>query len=416
MDYKKYLLRNLLIRYEGSQAFKAGNYSRRVIIRLQEEHRINEQLEDIDEKQAFLRSLQELKETAVIDYSWVKYEEGNLVDRIWLNFEQIPKAYQLAEMVSLATVLEQCLQAINSSVSVVRAEWACDYLEQQRERVIDKKLLPRTYKRGSVKVFYDLLKLLEGLEQAPAGQLERVFSRRVFGDSKYFEKHLKSKLLSILRDYYGEERENEELMQIAGLSRYPEIMEFTGDITVKASSGEIEYRLQPYGAYINSFLINDILEIDIEMINHILFIENKANYVWYVMNRKQDDELVILHGGYYSKAKGEWFRKLIAAAQKCEEKGRPLTYQHWGDMDLGGMQIFERLKDNLVKNLKPYLMDVETYYLYQKTGRKIKDKKYYEKLEGYLMNTKVTEFIELTREILKSGRVVEQEVIIEDYN
>jgi len=416
MDYKKYLLQNLLTRYEGSQAFKAGNYSRRVMLCPQEEHRINEKLEDSDEKQAFLQSLQELKEAAVIDYSWVKYEDGNLVDRIWLNFEQIPKAYHLAGKVALAAELEQCRQAIDTALSIVRAEWARDYLEQQRERVINKKILPRSYKRGSGKAFFDLLKLLEGLEQAPAGQLERVFSRSVFGDSKYFEKHLKAKLLSVLQDYYGEERENEELMQIAGLSRYPEVMEFTGDITVKTIVGKIEFRLQTYGAYLNSFLIDDILEIDIEMINHILFIENKANYVWYVMNRRRDDELVIFHGGYYSKAKGEWFRKLIAAAQKCEEMGCSLTYQHWGDMDLGGMQIFERLKDNLVKDLKPYLMDVETYHRYEKTGKKIKDKKYYEKLEGYLMITKVTEFTELTREILKSGRVVEQEVIIEDYN
>lgn len=414
MDYKEYVLRSLLAKYEGSQAFKAGNFSRRVMLHPQEERRINERLEDSDEKQVFLQSLQELKEAAVIDYSWVKYEEGNLVERIWLDFEQIPKAYHLAGMVSLAVELEQCRQAIDAGLAVVQAEWACDYLEQQRERVMGKKLLPRTYKRGSGKAFFDLLKLLEGLEQAPAGQLERVFSRRVFGDSKYFEKHLKSKLLSILRNYYGEERENEELMLLAGLSRYPEVMEFTGDITVKVSTGEIEYRLQPYGAYLNSFLLDEILEIDIKAINRILFIENKANYVWYVMNRRRDDELVIFHGGFYSKAKGEWFRRLIAAAHKSEVEGRTLTYQHWGDMDFGGMQIFERLKDNLVKELKPYLMDVETYHRYEKKGKKIKDKKYYEKLEVYLMITNVSEFIELTREILKSGRVVEQEVIIED--
>lgn len=416
MDYKKYLLSDLLTRYERSQAFKAENYSRRVMLCPQEEPQINERLENSDEKLAFLRSVQELKEEAVIDFSWMKYEERNLIDRIWLNFEHISKAYQIAGLVSLAEEIKQCRQAIDAGLLVVQAEWALDYLNRQRERLIGKKLLPQMYKRGSGKAFFDLLKLMEGLEQVPAGQLERVFSRSVFGDSKYFEKNLKSKLLSILRHYYGEERENDELLLIAGLGRYPEVMEFTGDITVTVAAGEIEYGLQPYGAYLNSLLIEKILEIDMKRINHILFIENKANYVWYVMNRRQEDELVIFHGGYYSKAKGEWFHKLVTAAQSCEEAGNNLTYQHWGDMDLGGMQIFERLKDNLVKGLKPYMMDVEIYQRYEKKGKKINDKKYCEKLERYLLNTKVMEFVELTREILKSGRVVEQEGIIEDYN
>lgn len=44
-------------------------------------------MEDPDEKHHFLGVLKELKDKGMIDYSWVKYETGNLVDKIWL----IPK-------------------------------------------------------------------------------------------------------------------------------------------------------------------------------------------------------------------------------------------------------------------------------------------------------------------------------------
>ena len=36
-------------------------------------------------------------------------------------------------------------------------------------------------------------------------------------------------------------------------------------------------------------------------VNRVLFIENKANYLDYISRNKKLDELVLYHGGFYSR-------------------------------------------------------------------------------------------------------------------
>ena len=123
-------------------------------------------------------------------------------------------------------------------------------------------------------------------------------------------------------------------------------------------------------------LLEHILNMkDIKLIGvkKILFIENKASYISYIRNKKSD-EFVIFHGGVYSPVKGEFFRKIYEASLLNET-----CYYHWSDIDLGGFYIFARLRDNIIKELKPYKMDIDTLLEYKDSWQHF-DEKYKKKL------------------------------------
>ena len=71
-------------KYEKSRAFTTGIFAKRIALTAIQESWIQERMERPDEKRLFLNSLDDLKRDGLIDYSWEKYEEGNLVEKICL--------------------------------------------------------------------------------------------------------------------------------------------------------------------------------------------------------------------------------------------------------------------------------------------------------------------------------------------
>ena len=172
----------------------------------------------------------------------------------------------------------------------------------------------------------DLLKSLVFMERNKGEQLERLMSSALYGDSKYFERYIKQKALSILRTLKKREQEDvsadsmpedDALLLEKGIVRWPEILEFTGRLTVTLEDGHrIDYGAQTYGAYINSETVKHAASVTADGIRRVLFIENKANYVWYISQKPAGDELVILHGGCYSPIKGRWFRLVYEGCRR----------------------------------------------------------------------------------------------------
>ena len=165
----------------------------------------------------------------------------------------------------------------------------------------------------------------------------------------------------------------------------------------------IEYKRETLGSYINSYNIRNMQNLKIENATKIMFIENKANYIDYIYNKKAIDEFVVYHGGMYSPIKGEFFKKLYKAAGNIE-------LYHWSDMDIGGFKIFTRLKE-IIPSVQPYKMDKVAFYDKQGCWKKM-EKEYMEKLIKMRSDSKYQIFHELIDEMLKNCSKLEQEAFL----
>lgn len=169
----------------------------------------------------------------------------------------------------------------------------------------------------------------------------------------------------------------------------------------------IDYSSQRYGAYINGTAVRHVCNVLLTGVSNIISIENKANYVWYLENQKQQDELVLYHGGYFSPAKGRWFRMIAKAAEKSSCK-----ISHWSDIDLGGFRIFQILKNEIFPKAEPFRMDLETLKKYKERCLPLGGEKYREKLEKCLSDSEYLCFREVISYMLKENVRLEQEAEI----
>ena len=416
MDYQTWLLEQLLMKYEKSKAFVSGVFSRRIMIDAKNEKVLQEYMEYPDEKRLFLSVLEKLKREEVIDYSWVKYEEGNLVDKIWLvpAEKAVEKCYLCLQRTSIRAQADSLAEQIQFySQRLSRDSAVFSFFQEISAELEKNRRIPRFFTKDR-KLNDDILKCLVYMENNEDELMERLLSCRLYENSKYFSNNVKSRVLSILR--YMKKKENEdvpeddELLREKGIVRWPEILEFTGKISAVLKDGTlIHYSTQKYGAYINSDTVKQVRKVTAEGVKRVTFIENKANYIWYVSHQKTEDELVIFHGGCYSPVKGQWIKKIYRGTEEQECK---VSYYHWSDIDVGGFHIFFRLRKNIIPQLEPYKMDEVTLVTFKDRAMKIKSSAYRNMLKKMEHEENYKEFWGVIRKMLTLGIRLEQEQII----
>ena len=413
MNYEQELLHRLIDKYEKSKAFLTGVFTRKIALTAAQEDWIQRRMENMEEKRLFFAVLKDLKESGLIDYSWERFEQGNLVDKIWLVpdeaavracYKRLGRRPAREEAKALAELIREYRRQLPPENSLAR--FLADYEEELRA-----KGQIRQYFTHEPELNENILKCLIFMEQNQGEQMERLMSSSLYGDSKYFERHVKSKVLIILRALKRREQEegisdsmpeDDELLLEKGVVRWPEILEFTGRLRVALDDGNvIDYGPQIRGAYINSETVKHAVSVEAEGIRKVLFIENKANYVWYISQNHSRDELVIYHGGCYSPMKGRWFRMVYEGcrrqaltadflagedsraedASQAAEHFPMVKYLHWGDIDVGGFRMFVRLKGQIVPELMPYRMDRASLEAYRGQAMEITSAAYLKTLE-----------------------------------
>lgn len=420
MNYQAYILNYLLDKYERSKGFITGSFKQGIYLLPGKDKKLLPLLELAEEKNAFLEALNVLKHKGVINYSWEKYEHGNIVHRISLDLYNVDLAYQYIgreDKGEAVRLLHEKLYFIwNTIISNNPNSEFAEFIFNEIAKIENNRSGTVYFSEKDVHL-ENLLKFLVWISFEHTQTSERLLSVELYGDSKYFEKNIKSKILLILRAIRkttenDTEIEDDDLLSEYGLSRWPEIYEFIGDLTAEIENREgISQRVffgnLPYGAYIDSLTVPNIVKLTAQNIAKVIFVENKANYEW-LKAHKNHNELIIYHGGHYGLMKGRWF-KLVYEAVKVQNSH--VEFWHWSDIDWGGFNIFVRLR-KLVPELKPYKMDCATYNEFvSEDGKEFSDS-YREKLYLLLQKEEFSIFHPVIKELIKQQKTLEQEKII----
>lgn len=249
---------------------------------------------------------------------------------------------------------------------------------------------------------------LKGLTEAADNReetWENVFSARVFGEAKYFKDHLKTRIVTVLKDWGSstdQGMDEDEVLAEFGILRYSQTLELKGDleIAVRGADGEerrVLGRDFPLGLVLNSQTLDEGRAVGSNGIRRIVTIENKANYE--SMAFASDTLYVYTHG--FLSPKERRFLKEIPGIQG-------LSVLHWSDMDYGGFRIYRFMK-GLFPQARPLFMDRESYMacLGAGCGSPLPEEKK-RKLEAF----KEPDLEPLRQCILEHGMVIEQENLL----
>ncbi|MDW7659463.1 MAG: hypothetical protein SCM11_20030, partial [Bacillota bacterium] len=284
-DAAKRLLEQLLKKYEASKAYtQVGAVRRRILLDFYRGEFKSYDYEDYEQKIYIHSLVQELKKDGLIDFTWVRGEEQHILHRVWLNLDQVDKAYDRAGLVS--PKIEAA--AVLTAVSQAEAEWqniAGKRPEQQTtgwigpllaemQQILTQRqrlMAPLPTVRDQALLLLDAIRQLIRLSTSGQTELaERVFSLQTYGDSKTFEQQVRSRLCSLLRRYLlpgllGDSSgpiddfdiTDDELLSLIGLVRAPEIFEFSGPLLATRRNRRIDFGFFPACATLSSAELAD---------------------------------------------------------------------------------------------------------------------------------------------------------------
>ena len=457
MNYKELILNKLLDKFEKSKSY-LENTNRRIILKLDNLKEYN--IQNYEEKVLFHEVVKDLKNKGLVDFSWVKFEQENIMEQIWLIKENVEMAYAEIKRInpkqSYIGIFENLNKAYFSQnwIQTFKIEML-QYMEKYEK---ENTLLPKAKYKEIIRALQEIDELQcsdeeqnkseikEATEKCKAEQsktiaqntmLKRIFSMKCYNNSKFFEKEVQSNLVRIIKKYYKNENldltelNDDELLSEIGIVRYPEIIEFCGNMKCLINGKKLEFSDVCKGSYINSYSVLNMEEVKLIGVKRVVFIENKTNYISYIEN-KEKDEFVIYHGGVYSPIKGEFFRKIYEAGLnnnvKCNNdeiiqnksnstnnnyasKKCDVDFYHWSDIDIGGFNIFTRLRDNIIHQLKPLKMDVATL-IDNKSSWQSFDKDYKERLLKLRQMKRYECFFDVIDIMLENNARLEQESLI----
>lgn len=239
-----------------------------------------------------------------------------------------------------------------------------------------------------------LFHALNQLLQLNHEEMERVFSVRVLKDSKQFQK-MKSKIIHILKTYFDAEGEDEQILADFNIMKNPSSISMKGNAEFILNHSKIHLVDFKQEFILSASNISNI-KIESLPVQRIITIENLTSF--YTTNIP--DSLIIYLGGYHNQARREFLQLLYQYAPH-------LDYYHFGDIDAGGIYIFEHLKEKTHIPFQPLWMDIKTLKEYhQQTIPLTKnDRLRLKKIES-------KEFQEVIQYMLQHNQKLEQENVI----
>lgn len=307
-------------------------------------------------------------------------------------------------------------------------DWLCHYYDDILQKLEAGKTEKDAYEEDEFR--FQCINAIAKLEEPV---WERVFSRRVFGDSKKFEKQYRSKMYTILKNYspyYEEELDPDEeepetreqseqetikrekkknrereVLQIHGILSYAQTIEWKGSLTYLLQTEEAGEKLigtscNIFGTVLNTQTLEHAIPVELSSCKKIMTIENKANYE--SMPYEEHTLYLFCHGNFTPKEVTFLQKIREIAPSDCE-------YYHWSDMDLGGISIFQSIKDRIFPELKPYKMSAADFREAIQNGAGIPLK---ESSREKLITKNAGLLEDLKQEILKTGQTVEQEYFL----
>jgi len=406
---RELILAKLLDKYENSKHLSEPDTSkRRVMLRIDKNDLPEYKYETADVRDRFNSAAKALVAAGIVEVKMLG--DRPVIASIILNLQKITDAYKAAHRTHPAKAAEECISLIAATLSTVKTPWIQSWRDDTCETIKQTLRLPSFYRKDTsyAREFLSMLMYYDKLYDTTT---TRAFSTACFQNSKKFENEFQDEFLRAAMRFHPELTElsmqedfgTREKLAVLGIFTHPELYQLAGCISIVTQQGETDLSpLYPNGIAIPGTAVDEILSFKLDKIRKIIFIENLTNYYEYLRTEIVSEELVIYHGGYLSPKKRQLINKL------SESKPSEISVHFWGDIDLGGFQMFAQLL-KVFPELLPMRMSAEIVEKYAQFGLS-REPTYLERLKAAIEQNEFPLFEESIQTILHYGTTIEQEV------
>jgi len=387
--YDMLILSKLLDKYEHSKLSKEGSV-RNLVISIKSNNPI---LKEYWSEESYLYKDQIDMMLDVLvgkKFITVRVNKNKELDFIDLNVDSISEIYQYLKRINPEDKRTELLSYMLSVES-----------ENQIIMSFIQHMIDRLKKFKSIQTYVDDLdnlkiyvKAIEEMSLLEEDSLKRNFSKKVFNDSKLFEK-IEAKVLKIIREFSDSDiDDNDELLSTYHLVKTPTFAYIKGGLVIKVKSQIVNLSNYGHEIALSSSALNDLDIIEV-LVNKVITIENLTTFVSY----NNPEYVAIYLGGFHNSVKRNLLRKIY-------EYNTKIKFYHFGDIDAGGLLIFEDLVTKTGIQFEPYMMDILTLENYRDYWMKLtqNDKKRLEKMKD-------GRFAQLVDYMIKNNCKFEQEAV-----
>jgi len=346
------LLQAVLDKYERSEDSIQGDLTGNSSYRVQDTlyHKVP--------RKQIAEEAKQLEEAGLCKIKWVNGYHGIDVELIRYPRSNLPEFYQMAGRVPRYERIRICRQEIEDVLLRIKTAWIRRYLEDMREKADKGKIQEdQAFRQGILDCLMELDTLTEPV-------FHRVFSRKVFQDSKKFERVYQKEIVKIARAFYEEavtaEMSEKEVLEQVYIDDYSQELMLKGSLQFCIRGKWVDLSGFSYGLTLNAQTIKEIEDIRADRIDHVISIENKANYL---SERLEEGRLVLFSHGYFSPLE-RMFLEILKDKLPDGTK-----FYHSGDLDYGGICIFRYIRERIFPKLQPRNMSPEILEQYRLMGR-----------------------------------------------
>ncbi len=410
------ILNVLLDRFEGSEAHVRGTQSnRRPQVSLEDKILPGYQSGDADPevRRRFHQTLEEWQGLGLVELKWMRHEEGNILEKVYLEWQGLDQVYAMCGRQPLSQRADALREELNAWASRLALPWMQEWLWDVRRYVEEKRAIPTALIPEDPDKRAALLRSLAGI--ADKGEEEmprRVFSSRYLAHSKEFETVVERRLLGLRRRYGKghesiEDLDDEALLNQLGITLGEGRISLAGPLTFSLNGSPlINVEWFPHGLAMGS---SDVALLDIAAmpVRRVLTIENLTSYRWYLDFEKTSDELVLFLNGFPSHGMRRLLQNLWAFSQSMTH---PPCFEHWGDIDFGGLQILNQLRRTVTRSFTPWRMDAALLQRFADDRIPIAAH-YRQRLTSLLADPEFQDLYPVIETILRTGGTLEQEAL-----
>lgn len=403
------ILGRLLDKYENSiHLLQPGKSNKRVMLRIDRQALPEYRYEDAEVRDRYNLAARELASQGILSVEWLI--PGLRLSTVTLNLDSVSTAYLLANRVHPRELAQGVCRKLNDVLSEASTPW----IQAWKATVQDdarKHLRVPGYCKADPAFFDGLLKVMRAYDELCGKTVTvRAFSIRCFQDSKEFERTYQDEFLRIAKKHHeplavavmeGDLGKREQLA-ILGINARAELFELSGRFALQMDSGIVDLApCFPGGIALPSTLVPRILSVHMDSIRRFVLIENKTNYEEYLQSEVFTDEMVFYQGGFLSPD------EIMLLTKISESMSEDCSVRFWGDIDLGGFQMFEQLQA-VFPTIQPMRMSAQEYEKYKSCGLQRK-KEYLNHMKRDWETGRFQAFQDVIPRILECGVTIEQE-------
>jgi Wadjet protein JetD, C-terminal len=366
------------------------------------------------------QQMQTLADSNLIQLKWISGEEQHLLESIILTSHTLrPTPRELYTLINRIPISNQRAQLesllLADKFRLSEDDWRARALNQILEKLRAGKS-PSPFSLSVTDFNADLLSALLALSTLQAETPHRVFSVRVFNDTKRFDV-LRPALIRLARQANPEWKSftNEDLLRELNLVANPGYIHLAGNWQFTTADGEV-LALNGFAPSVG-FPAAQIASIQMVSVHadSVLCIENLTSFYEYIRATS--------HAPLVSKQQKNSANSTTAHAVICL-MGNPspairrllrlipdeTKIYLWSDMDYGGFNILSQLRKQVRAPIAPHLMDIASFEAYAHLARPLtqSDRR---NLKRLTFAPSLKDIHPIIEHLLKRGLKLEQEAI-----